>query len=364
MNEALQTINLASGIILNDNKRGFYSKYFDKFIKDNRITEKTTSNYITFLKHFSEYIKSNGIVNPQREDIREYQRYIDSYISKKTGKPLEETTKQQYFQVVKTFFQFLENEGLYQDITKGIKGFKIDKEERKRPFTEDEIRTILSSIDTSTQKGKRDISMILLSVENGLRIIEIQRANIEDLETIDNQRRLYIQGKGKKERNNFVNLSNELAQMIDEYLQTRPNARGNEPLFTSTSNRNHNKRIEETSISRLFKTIFKQSGFNSKKLTAHSLRHSSGTIYYEMTGDIYKVKNHQRHSEITSTTIYIHNFDRKNDDSGQMIHNKIFNSTQGNIKEDLLQTINSLDEEKLVKLESLLNDMKGSDIQS
>ena len=88
MNEALQTINLASGIILNDNKRGFYSKYFDKFIKDNRITEKTTSNYITFLKHFSEYIKSNGIVNPQREDIREYQRYIDSYISKKTGKPL------------------------------------------------------------------------------------------------------------------------------------------------------------------------------------------------------------------------------------------------------------------------------------
>lgn len=364
MIEAIQTNNLASGIVMKQSREEFYQSYFQKFINDSRITEKTSKNYVTFLKHFAEWIKTNEITNPQRDDIRSYQKHLDSFISKKTGKKLEETTKQQYFQVVKTFFQFLENENLYQDITKGIKGFKIDKEERRRPFTEEEIKTIINSIDTTTEKGKRDKAMILLSVENGLRIIEIQRANIEDLETIDNQSRLYIQGKGKVEKNDFVNLSNELFEMIQDYLSTRPNAKKNDPLFTTTGNKAPNKRIEETSISRLFKTIFKQSGFNSKKLTAHSLRHSSGTIFYEITGDIYKVKNHQRHSEITSTTIYIHNNERKNDISGQMIHNKIFSGESNQDKENLFKTINSLNDEELLKVKDYLSIMKGSDIQS
>lgn len=302
-----------------------FSDLFQMFICDHRISEKTTKNYVTFLKPFILWLSEEDIHEPQRSDIRNYQTHLDSLISGRTGKKLEPTTKQQYFQVVKTFFQFLENENLYPDITKGIKGFKVDKMERKRPFTEDEIRTIIDSINTRTIKGIRDKAMILLSVENGLRIIEIQRANIEDMETIGNIRRLYIQGKGKTEKTDFVNLSTELSDLIDIYLQSRNGAKGSDALFISTSNRSDG-RIAETSISRLFKTIFKDSGFDSRKLTAHSLRHTSGTLFYEMTGDIYKVQNHQRHSDISSTTIYVHANDRANDYSGQMIHNQIFSN--------------------------------------
>lgn len=316
------------------------------------------------MKHFAKWIQDNGITEPKRDDIRDYKRFIDSMISDKTGKPLEQTTKQQYFQIVKTFFQFLENEELYKDISRGLKGFKIDKEERRRAFTEEEIQKIVASIDTTTEKGKRNKAMILLSVENGLRIIEIQRANIQDLETINNQTRLYIQGKGKKEKTDFVNLSKELSELIEEYLSSKGNPKGSEPLFTTTGNRRKNERIEITSISRIMKNIFKENGFNSKKLTPHSLRHSSGTIYYQITGDIYKVKNHQRHSEITTTTIYIHNEEKKNDDSGQVIHNRLFSKETSNSREKLLQTINSLSEDELSKIDEYISKLKGSDIPS
>ena len=50
MNEALQTINLASNV---PTRQEFYSSYFQKFISDNRITMKTAKNYVTFLKHFA-----------------------------------------------------------------------------------------------------------------------------------------------------------------------------------------------------------------------------------------------------------------------------------------------------------------------
>ena len=54
MNETLKTINLNSNV---PTRQEFYSSYFQKFISDNRITMKTTKNYVTFLKHFPKYIK-------------------------------------------------------------------------------------------------------------------------------------------------------------------------------------------------------------------------------------------------------------------------------------------------------------------
>ena len=141
MNELALNFNQT---IINENTTNFSQMYFQKFITDNRINQKTMENYFTYLKHFANWIKQEGIKNPTRENIREYKKHLDSYISEKTGNLLTDTSKQQYFQVVKTFFKFLENEDLYKDITKGIKSYKIDRtEERKRAFQEEEILTIL-----------------------------------------------------------------------------------------------------------------------------------------------------------------------------------------------------------------------------
>lgn len=362
MTNELQTINQSNVIINTGNN--FSKTYFQKFIDDNRIKETTSKNYIKYLKHFILWIMEQGIQNPTRENIREYQKHLDSYISKVTGKKLEETTKQQYFQIVKTFFQFLENENLYSNITKGIKSFKIDKGERKRPFTEEEIKIIYNSIDTTTEKGKRDLSIFLLAVENGLRIIEIQRANIEDIETIDNVKRLYIQGKGKTEKNVFVNLSEELSNILDDYLKTRPKAKQGEALFVGTSNRSKGQRIERTSISRLFRRIFNSNGYNSKKLTFHSLRHTSGTTFYKITKDTYQVQKHQRHESLTSTEIYIHSYESNKDNSGQMIHNYIFKNKQSNEIKETQTMIELLNQEELSKVKDFILNLKGSDIPS
>lgn len=360
MNEAL-TLTMNQSFI--PEKTNFSKKYFQIFITDNRVKEKTMKNYLTYLKHFAEWIQSNDIHNPSRDDIRSYMRHLDSYISEKTGKPLEITSKQQYFQVVKTFFQFLENENLYENITKGIKSFKVDrKEERKRPFTEEELKTILSSIDRTTQKGKRDFAIILLCITGGLRIIEIQRANIEDLETIDNQCRLWIQGKGKDTKNQYIKVIPEVKEAIEDYLATRQKAKDSEPLFTTTGNKAPNRRIEETSISRLLKTIFKKSGFDSKKLTPHSLRHSSNYILYEITSDIEKVREHSRHSDISTTQIYINHYDRDKNDFEQQIFNQIFKTHTKENRQEIVANINQLNEEDIVKVSEYIRTLKEEKI--
>ena len=105
-------------------------------------------------------------------------------------------------------------------------------------------------MNTSTEKGKRDYAMIALMVTGGLRTIEVSRANIEDLGIRGNSTVLYVQGKGRTEKAEYVKISPETEGFIREYLQARENTAGSAPLFSSTSNNSKGGTMTTRSISR------------------------------------------------------------------------------------------------------------------
>jgi site-specific recombinase XerD len=57
----------------------------------------------------------------------------------------------------------------------------------------------------------------------------------------------------------------------------------------------------------MLKRAMQAAGFNSERLTAHSLRHTAGTAVQEITGDIYQTQKYMRHSNPATTEIYLHN---------------------------------------------------------
>lgn len=325
----------------------FQFEYFERFIEFCDVKEKTIENYKTFLKNFAKWLEENEIAEPTREDIKSYKKYLSE-------EPLSIGTKQQYFQAVKVFFKWLSCEGMYKNITEGIKSFKVrTSETQKEAFTEDELQQILSSIDTTTQKGKRDKAMLLLAITGGLRIIEIMRADVGDIQERNRQKVLFIQGKGRDSKDEYIKIIPEVDEAIQDYLNTRQDVKINEPLFTGTSNNGKGTRITETSISRLFKTIFKESGFNSSRLTAHSLRHSSNTLLFKSCSDIYKVQKHARHSQIQTTERYIHTFEREKDTSEQDIFNQLFK--KNNNIDDVIQKLKTLNEEQLQEVKMFIS---------
>lgn len=325
----------------------FKFEYFERFIEFCDVKEKTIENYKTFLKNFAKWLEENEIEEPTREDIKAYKKYLSE-------EPLSIGTKQQYFQAVKVFFKWLSCEGIYKNITEGIKSFKVrTTETQKEAFTEEELQQILCSIDTTTQKGKRDKAMLLLSITGGLRIIELQRANIGDIKERNRQKVLFIQGKGRDSKDEYIKIIPEVDEALEEYLSTRTEVKKNDPLFTGTSNRAKNERISETSLSRLFKTIFKKSGFNSSRLTAHSLRHSSNTLLFKSCSDIYKVQKHARHTQIQTTERYIHTFEREKDNSEQEIFNQLFK--KNNNVEEIIQKLKTLNKDELKEIKMFIS---------
>ncbi len=296
--------------------QGLSSELFHRFTQYIDASPRTVEAYTKSLKVFATWIQANGIGQPTRADIIRYRDEL-----KANHRP---ATVQAYIMGIRQFFKWTEQEGLYKNIADNIKGGKLDRDHKKDALTSRQVKEILASIDRSGLQGKRDYAIMALTVTGGLRTIEVQRANIEDIRTAADNTVLYIQGKGREEKTEYVKLPVPVEKAIREYLKARGNTTATEPLFASVSDRNGGQRLTTKSISRLIKATFINAGYDSDRLTAHSLRHTAGTLNLLNGGSLEETQQLLRHSNINTTMIYLHHIERANNNSEARIAGAIF----------------------------------------
>lgn len=92
-------------------------------------------------------------------------------------------------------------------------------------------------------------------------------------------------------------------------------------------------------------------GYDSDRLTAHSLRHTSGTGAYKATGNIYLAQKHQRHCDPSTTEIYIHAEERQERNTEQQVYNYYFsNDDIVEKRNEAIQLISTLDDAQIRKV--------------
>ena len=166
--------------------------------------------------------------------------------------------------------------------------------------------------------------MYTLAVNAGLRTIEISRANVRDLEVRNGAAVLYIWGKGHTEPDTRKPLAPEVYAALRAYLDSRSDRpTASSPLFVSTGNRSGGKRIAETTISKMLKQAMKQAGFDSERITPHSLRHTAGNNVMQITGDnLFITQSYMRHTDPKTTEIYLHRDTEKQEaETAQQLYN-------------------------------------------
>ena len=342
--------------------RSIDNSLFAEFVKWIDRSEKTTRTYLMNLKQFMLFMQREGITQPTRDDIIFYRQYLSE-----TRKP---NTVAQYLRSVGQFFRWTAANNIYPDIAANIHAPKVKHDTHKKDaLTAQEVLTIENSIKAraiekaeaaatqykdqagrmqrSTEQGKRLYAMYLLAVNAGLRTIELHRANVKDLETKGGNTVLYVFGKGHAEADQKKPIAPEVAAAIKDYLNSRTdNPNGNSPLFVSTGNRSRGKRIATTTISTMLKRAMQEAGFDSERLTAHSLRHTAGTAVQSITGDLYATQKYMRHSNPATTEIYLHNDTEKADAN---IAQQLYNLYHGE------QVITTLNPQQIASLLKQLN---------
>ena len=312
--------------------------------------EKTTRTYLNNLKQFAAWIRYQGIETPVRRDIVayrewlltehpaialaptaadgwEYRRDASGKVQRLTCKP---TTAAAYLRSVSQFFRWTAANDLFPDIAANIHAPKLRNDHHRKDALEAaDVMAIEKSIadqaaerieaakiaqkdhegreQRNAEQGARLKAMYLLAVTAGLRCIELSRARIKDFQTRAGQSYLMVWGKGHSEADQRKALAPEVATAIREYLNTRKDRpTSNAPLFVSTGNRSGGKAIAPTTISTMLKRAMQAAGYDSERLTAHSLRHTAGTAAQIVTKDLFATQRYMRHSNPATTEIYLH----------------------------------------------------------
>lgn len=297
--------------------------------------EKTTRTYLTNLRQFFKWLQETGTTAPTRADIILYRNYLSQ-----SRKP---NTVKQYLQSVRQFFSWTAANNLYPNIAANIHAPKVRQDAHKKDaLTAADVLAIEQSIDRTTEQGKRLFAMYLLAVTAGLRTIELSRANIKDLEQRNGTACIYIYGKGRAEADQKKPIAPQVYDAIREYIDSRTDhPTESSPLFVATGNRSGGKRIAPTTISTMLKRAMQQAGYNSDRLTAHSLRHTAGNAVMELTGDnLFITQTYMRHASPTTTEIYLHRDTEKQEaEIAQQLYNKYHGMTEADDDRAQLETI-------------------------
>lgn len=290
---------------------------FERFINYLDASPKTVETYKKALRQFFNYIGVHGIRQPQREDVLAFRDDL-----KASG--LKPTTVQNYITATRIFFKWTEQEGLYPNVAEHVKGAKLDKNHKKDYLTSRQAKEVLAGVQTDSEEGLRNYAILSLMVTGGLRTIEVSRANVGDLRTVGENTVLFVQGKGREEKTEYIKISAPVEKAIRTYLKARELTTEEQPLFTSTSNNSRGKRITTRTVSAIVKNALKSAGYDSARLTAHSLRHTAITLALLAGREITEVQQFARHANLNTTMIYNHALDQAKNGCSDAITNAIF----------------------------------------
>ena len=312
MNE-LQTIQNNSVVA----QQTVNTELFERFIAYLDASPKTVETYTRALRQLFNYFSFNGIRQPRRDDILAFREEL-----KTSGhKP---TTIQNYITATKLFFSWTAQEGFYPNIADHLKGAKLNRDHKKDYLTSRQVKEVLGAVEQDTLQGLRDYAILALMVTCGLRTIEVIRADIGDIRNAGENTVIYVQGKGRTEKTEYIKISAQVEKAIRVYLGARGESDETSPLFVSCSNNNKGARLTTRAVSGIVKERLKNAGFDSSRLTAHSLRHTAVTLSLLAGKEITEVQQFARHANIATTMIYNHALDMAKNGCSEAIAQAIF----------------------------------------
>lgn len=107
---------------------------------------------------------------------------------------------------------------------------RTNREGIVKPFSREEIKKVLSAVDRSTDRGKRDYAILTLGIDTGLRAIDIRHLNLGDIDWKKGVLSIVQSKTGKRVE---LPLSGKTMNAIADYiLEARPKVECNKVFLT------------------------------------------------------------------------------------------------------------------------------------
>lgn len=259
-------------------------------------TNKTISYYRQQIQYFIDFSDNIDISNVTLELYEKYVIYLKNKKVENNNKIKEKNlsshTIKTYITALKSFLNFAYNNGYIKEKIY-IPSYKT-KKNTIVVLSGEQIKSIIGYYKTDNFFGVRDLLIISLMLDCGLRVSEVCYLNIEDISC--DLGIIRVNGKGQKQR--LVPLSESTEKYFNIYIKYFKRKYGALIVDYSYS------RLTTSAISSILRRLKKELGF--EKLNPHYFRHTFATLFLLNGGDPINLQTILGHTTLKMTEEYIH----------------------------------------------------------
>jgi len=252
---------------------GYFGNFLGGMDDVGKVTDDDLRRYIVYLKQ-----RTKWLGHPQAYKMK-----------------LSETTITDYVRTIKTFWVWLESEGIIE--TNPLAGIRTPKPPERLPrfITEEQMRAVFRVV----AEKPREKALLLVFLDSGIALSEVEALEDADVDTRNGTIKTFRQ-KTRKER--IVFISPETASAVEAYRFCRPEPVAEPRLFLTVDGRP----LTGQRIQKILERTGEAAGI-SQRLSPHKLRHTFATLSLKYGSNLEYVRLMLGHSDIKTTSkFYLH----------------------------------------------------------
>ncbi len=268
-------------------------KFLSELQNIKRYSDNTIKSYRIDLEDFSFYC-----INYNKSEIKTItDKFIKSYLAVLSDKNLNKKSISRKLAAVRSLFKY----AFQQDIISANPSVNIHNPKTTRELPDILSTDIILSTYKEADKAAKHPELIKVIFELlygcAIRVSELCGLNRGDVDL--SNKTLKVFGKGNKNR--IVPIGNKSIELLNNYLITRGNLTGKEPLIVTETGIRIYPRFVHRIVNKYLSIVS-----DIKKKSPHILRHSAATHMLDNGADLRAVKEILGHENLSTTQIYTH----------------------------------------------------------
>lgn len=270
---------------------------------------KTVEWYGSFLSRFLGFLVANKmpleVPTIDRTHIRGFIRHLQTEAKMPRGdRPLSGAAVQGYTRTLKSFFAWADREGYVE--SNPILKIPVPKAETKilSTFSSDQIEGLLAACRNCNISGQRNLAMMLVMLDTGLRVSELVGIDLDDVDL--NEGQVMIR-KGKGGRGRVVPVGSLVQRSLWKYInghRPRPLTQNITRLFLSAEG----LPLTRSGVQQMVRRCGKRAGVSGVCCSPHTFRHTFARSYLLRGGDVFSLQKILGHSSLASVRICLNLF--------------------------------------------------------
>ena len=261
--------------------------YLGEFLADNDLATDVANIGINELRRFIVYLK-------------EQPRFAHHRFTQPQDGHLSGHTINGYMRALQSFWSWLEREDLIPE--NPFTNMKIPKAPKKiiPIFTEEQLRQLFSSIDTTSPAGYRNYTMILMLFDTGIRCSELTGLRIADVNL--ESRLIKVTGKGSKERQ--VPIGAKVQKALWKYL-TLYHPEAATPRYDQVFLTLEGRPLTKDRLEAVVERYGKKAAITGVRVSPHTFRHTMAVTFLRNGGDVFSLQRILGHSSLEVLRGYV-----------------------------------------------------------